>query len=138
MSRKLTQPQHELARAEKALSAAETLFDRELFEDSVSRAYYCVFHSARAALATREIFPTTHDGVKRMFGLHLVKPGLLDEQLAEILTAEQEDRELSDYDVRFEMEKDRAERRLDQARQFLAAVKAHVADTTETRDANPD
>lgn len=50
----------EIARAEKAAEAAETLFQKELYEDSVARAYYAVLHAAMAALANKGVSPATH------------------------------------------------------------------------------
>jgi uncharacterized protein (UPF0332 family) len=43
--------QKELTRAGKALLAAKTLLENQLYEDCVSRAYYAVLHAAKAALA---------------------------------------------------------------------------------------
>lgn len=88
----------ELLRAQKALLAAEMLLEKELFEDCVSRAYYSVLHAAKAALSVVGIEPDTHKAVRRMFGLYLVKTGKVEKEFAKILTAEQEDREICDYD----------------------------------------
>lgn len=116
----------ELARARKSLRAAETLLDHELYEDAISRAYYAVFHASKAALATVDIFPDSHQSVRRMFGLHLVKAKVIEREYATILTAEQEDRELSDYDVAIAIEKDRANQRVNDARRFLDRIEHHL------------
>lgn len=84
-------PEHalkELARAKKALFAAKTLIEKGLFEDCVSRAYYAVLHAAKAALFLVGVESDTHNGVRRMFGLHLVKTGKIEKEFAKILTAE--------------------------------------------------
>lgn len=47
--------QKELTRARKALLAAQTLLENQLYEDCVSRAYYAVLHAAKAALATEGV-----------------------------------------------------------------------------------
>ncbi len=86
----------ELARSKKALLAAKLLIEKDLYEDCVSRAYYAVLHAAKAALALSEVEVDTHKGVRRMFGLHLVKTGKIEREFAKILTAEQEDREIGD------------------------------------------
>ena len=67
--------QKEMARAHKALLAAKTLLENQLYEDCVSRAYYAVLHAAKAALTTVNIEPQSHYAVRRLFGLHLVKNG---------------------------------------------------------------
>ena len=57
-----------------------------------------------------------------MFGLHLVKANLIEREYATILTAEQEDRELSDYNVNITIEQSRADRRVDEARRFVKRI----------------
>ena len=52
--------QKELIRAKKALLAAKTLLENQLYEDCVSRSYYAVLHAAKAALATKDIEPVSH------------------------------------------------------------------------------
>ena len=102
--------QRELTRAKKALLAAKTLLENRLYEDCVSRAYYAVLHAAKAALAMEGVEPQSHRAVRRMFGLHLVKTGKIERDFATILTAEQEDREISDYDIHVEIERDTAQK----------------------------
>jgi len=60
----------EIDRAKEALTAAKNLFEDGLFADSISRAYYAIFHAARAVLLTKEIDTDTHSGAISMFGLH--------------------------------------------------------------------
>lgn len=116
----------ELARARKSLHAAETLLDHELFEDAVSRAYYAVLHASKAALTTVDIFPISRQSVRRMFGLHLVKTNLIEREYATILTSEQEDRELSDYDITISIEQDRANQRVMDARKFVDRIECYL------------
>jgi len=51
-----------LTRAKKALLAAKTLLEKDLFEDCVSRAYYAVLHAAKAALTLSEVEVDSHSG----------------------------------------------------------------------------
>jgi len=96
--------QKELTRAKKALSAAKTLLEYQLYEDCVSRAYYAVLHAAKAALAIEGIEAQSHLAVRRIFGLNLVKTGKIEKDFARILTKEKEDREIGDYDIHIEIE----------------------------------
>lgn len=116
----------ELARARKSLLAAEMLLKHELHEDAVSRAYYAVLHAAKSALATLDVFLGSHKSVRRMFGLRLVKTTIIEREYATILTAEQEDREFSDYDITIVIEKERATQRVNDARRFVARVEAYL------------
>ncbi len=52
----------EMKKAEHSLEAAQTLIEKKLADDAISRAYYAIFHSARAALKTKGIETKTHQG----------------------------------------------------------------------------
>jgi len=122
-------PEHtikELARAKKALLAAKTLIEKGLFEDCVSRAYYAVLHAAKAALSLAGVESDTHDGVRRMFGLHLVKTGKIEKEFAKILTAGQEDREIGDYEANIEIEEERARQRVNEAEKFVQRIEQYL------------
>ena len=114
--------QKELNRAGKALLAAKTLLENQLYEDCVSRAYYAVLHAAKAALVTTGVEPESHSAVRRLFGLHLVKTGKIEKDFAKILTAEQEDREIGDYDIHIEIEQDTAQKRVLDAEKFVERI----------------
>lgn len=114
--------QKELARANKALLAAKTLLENQLYQDCVSRSYYAVLHAAKAALSKVGVEPESHHAVRRMFGLHLVKSGKIEKEFAAILTAEQEDREIGDYDIDIEIEQDRAAKSVLDAEKFVERV----------------
>lgn len=123
----MDQAKQEMERARRALRAAEILAKEELYEDSVSRAYYAVLHAARAGLLTVPVFPESHSAVRRLFGLHLVKDGPIEKKFAVILMAEQEDREMGDYGIGFVFPHERALTRLDEARIFLQRI-GHLLD----------
>jgi uncharacterized protein (UPF0332 family) len=118
--------QKELIRAKKALLAAKTLLENQLYEDCVSRAYYAVLHAAKAALATKDIEPESHNAVKRMFGLNLIKTGEIEKDFAKILTAEQEDRAIGDYNIYIEIEQDRALKRVRDAEKFVERIEKYL------------
>ncbi|MHC4645656.1 MAG: HEPN domain-containing protein [Planctomycetota bacterium] len=116
----------ELTRARKALLAAKTLLENQLYEDCVSRAYYAVLHATKAALAIEGIEPDSHRAARRMFSLHLVKTGKIEKEFATILTAEQEDREIGDYDIHVEIEQDTALKRVFDAEKFVQRMAVHL------------
>jgi uncharacterized protein (UPF0332 family) len=116
----------ELNRAKKALLAAKILIEKDLREDCISRAYYAVLHGAKAALSMVGVEPDTHDGVRRMFGLHLVKTGKIEKEFAKIFTAEQEDREIGDYAIYINIEKERANQRVNEAEKFLKRIEQYL------------
>jgi len=120
------QAQKELVRAKKALQAAKTLFENHLYEDCVSRTYYAVLHAAKAALIKTGIEAESHQAVRRMFGLHLVRAERIEKHFAEILTAQQEDREIGDYDIYLDIEQDRAAKRVFDAEKFITRIEKYL------------
>jgi uncharacterized protein (UPF0332 family) len=70
-----------LRRADKALLAAKSLLKENLLEDSISRAYYAMFHAAQAILYAKGLKAKRHAGVKKLFGEYIVKKGIVDEKL---------------------------------------------------------
>ena len=61
-----------------------------------------------------------------MFGLHLVKSGKIEKEFAAILTAEQEDREIGDYDIDIEIKQDRARKSVLDAEKFVRRIEEHL------------
>ena len=121
--------QQELKKARSALKAAEKLLAENLAEDSVSRAYYAVFHSARAALKVKQIETKSHQGLIRAFALYLIKPGLLEVEYGDILRQEKEDRETGDYDpfVTFQIEE--AEKTVKDAKRFIERIELFLKES---------
>jgi uncharacterized protein (UPF0332 family) len=87
--------QAELAR--EALKAAELLVANGLARSSIDRSYYAAFHAASALLASRGIFPGSHDGVIAMLALHFVKAGALPKGAGRDLQRLQDQRLIADY-----------------------------------------
>lgn len=116
----------ELERAKEALTAAQNLLEDELFSDSISRSYYAIFHAARAVLLTKEIEPETHSGAISMFGLHFVKPGLIEEKYGKIFNEAKDVRELGDYIVTKKFTKEEANKRVTQAIEFLNRIEKYL------------
>ena len=79
MDENLTAAQIRLDQAREAIQAAELLADNGLARSSIERSYYAAFHAASALLASRGIYPSTHDGTISMLALHFVKAGALSE-----------------------------------------------------------
>jgi len=61
-----------------------------------------------------------------MFGLHLVKTAKIEKDFARILTAEQEDREICDYDIHSEIEQDTALKRVRDAEKFVERIEKYL------------
>jgi uncharacterized protein len=113
-------------RARESLRAAETLTRDGLYADAISRAYYAILHGAKAALHVHDIAAESHPAVRRMFGLHLVKPGEIEAEWSAYLTESLDDRLAADYDVETYFSKKEARSEWRRAREFLNRIKRYL------------
>jgi len=112
----------EVERGTKSLKAAKKLFEEELFEDAISRSYYAILHVAKAVLLMENVKVYSHEAVKRLFGMHLIKTGKIELKYSKIMREEQDDRYLADYDVAFFVEEGRVKKRIEDAECFFEAM----------------
>lgn len=112
----------EISRSQKSLKSAKKLFEEGLLEDAISRSYYAVLHVAKAVLLSENVTVSSHEAVKRLFGMHLIKTGKIELKYSKILSEEQDERYLADYDVTFSPEQERVEKRIKDAEDFYDAM----------------
>jgi uncharacterized protein (UPF0332 family) len=93
---------------------------------TVSRAYYATYHAARALLFERGLEPKTHEGVRRMIGLHFVLTGALTAAQADALAKLAYLREAADYAPAEPRTPAEADEALLLAKTFLSAAKVEV------------
>ena len=116
-------PERLLSVAEERLGAARTLFEAGYWADTAGRAYYAMFSAARALLAARKVYPRTHSGVIRRFGLEFVKPGYIAELHGRALASAKEMREEAEYHEHGSVTQEEAEDVLREADAFLETVR---------------
>jgi uncharacterized protein (UPF0332 family) len=115
-----------LEKAVERLRVAEKLFRDGDYEDAVSRAYYAMYHAARAALSTVNVSPKTHEGVVSEFGRKFVLKGVFPKELGKNLADAKAARETYEYSVAATVEKSEAEAILSNAQEFVKAIKKHL------------
>lgn len=115
------------------LKSAELLLKDGDADSAVSRAYYAMLYSARAALWAAGLGdpPTTktHDGVIRRFSEHFVKSGVVSHDLGKALAFTFQLRGVADYGGAFLTIEDGAER-LELAKRFVTEAAAIVESNT--------
>jgi hypothetical protein len=117
----------ELARARACLTEATTLAAAGMPYGAASRAYYAVFHGARALLFSAGIEPRSHRGVASLLGEHFVKPGRLTPDTGRLVARMQRDREDADYDTGAVFTDAQAQAMIADAGGFLAEVERMLA-----------
>jgi len=113
----------QIAKAKEKLEAAKKLLKDGFLDDAISRAYYAVYHAASAVLLKEGIVAKTHEAIKTMFGLHLVKSGKIDKKFGRILSQLKDERENGDYDIYVSFEKEVEKLAVKEAEEFLEEMK---------------
>lgn len=112
-----------LLRAEKALRSAGFLEENGELEDAVSRAYYAMFHAARAILFSKGVKAKTHRGIISLFGEKIVKVGVLGEEFADMLRKAFDLRQKSDYELYAELSEELVEEVIRNAGKFVEKIR---------------
>ena len=74
------------------------------YPDLVSLTYYAILHAAKASLQLHGITAESHTGVRAMFGLHIVRTGLVEPEWAAAIADSADERLVSDYDAETEFD----------------------------------
>jgi uncharacterized protein (UPF0332 family) len=109
------------------LAAARADLDAARWDESASRAYYAMFHAARALLAARGLSARTHSGLAAVFAEHFVRTGAVDARLGRWLGQGRRARELGDYDDFLELEPEEARESVDRAASFVDASRTWLS-----------
>jgi uncharacterized protein (UPF0332 family) len=115
--------EQEIKSSQERLEAAEILLKNRKIVDSINRAYYAMFHAARALLYLHNIQPKTHEGVIREFSRIISEEKIMDKKFGRSLRQVFEMRESGDYRVGVILEEEDARDALEKAKEFVMQVK---------------
>ena len=124
----------EWRRATESMGAALSCQRDGYYADSVSRAYYAIMHAAKAALHLYGVTAESHTGVRSMFGLHIVKTGLVEPEWGAEIGRSEGRRNASDYDATVEFDDQDAREACDRAGAFLNRIHPLLARSIPPED----
>lgn len=117
---------YRLEKAEACLNDAKLLFDNNSLMAAVNRAYYSIFHSARAVLALDGEDRKRHSGVISYFQQHYIKTKIFDRQCSYILQNAFEIRQESDYEDFYVLSREDACLQIKNAEIFINTIKQYI------------
>ena len=117
-----------IIRGEGKLISAQILLEKDRIDDAISRAYYAAFLASKALLHLLGISPKTHQGIVTMFGLKVVKEGLLPSTIGRALNELFEARQTSDYAVIVFYTKEDGVRLVEEANAIINGIKNVIRD----------
>jgi hypothetical protein len=130
-----TLAEYRLRQAKESLEEARYLFSGEKSLRSVAnRIYYGMFYAVLALMIYESYTSSKHSGVLAYFNKRFVKGGIFSESLGRVLNKAFELRQRGDYREYFELSKDQVEPLLDEAEQFVAAIRKYLDESTGCSD----
>ncbi len=116
-----------LAKADRAVRAAEALLETGDTDFAAARAYYAMFYAAEALLNERDLKFQTHGGVHSAFGQLFARTRELDPKYHRWLLDAFDRRIRADYEVEAAISREGVETMIAQAREFIGAVRRHLS-----------
>ena len=111
-----------IEKAKKRIVSAESLLEKQQYNDAISRAYYAFFDGASAALLSKNLFVKTHHGLGVLFSKHFIDTGEFPISVGRWLNKAREAREEADYDLWKEYNKEQAEAAIKAAKEFVKNI----------------
>ncbi len=120
---------YRIQQANETFHEAEILFNQSAYRGTISRAYYAMFYSVLALLATKKLGTSKHSGVIGLFDREFVKTGFLPRDLSRALRLAFDHRQTYDYGELIEIDEEVAQETLDDAKAFISAVESYLRST---------
>ena len=118
----MTDIQKFIALATEEIETAELLVKAGRYRLCLSRSYYAMYYMSQALLLSEGFEASTHKGLIKLLGLHFVKTGKISNDLAKSLASAYDDRQMSDYNIRFEPTKEEALEAIFEAQKFIEFI----------------
>jgi uncharacterized protein (UPF0332 family) len=104
--------------ARECLRDSQIMLKEERWKAAVSRAYYAMYHAAKAALVAIGENAFTHQGVNIQFSKHFIKTGIFNKSLIKTFSKMLDTRQKADYEVGFQADLSDAMNAVDEATRF--------------------
>ena len=118
-----------LEKSKNKLATAHLLFDAKQYDDSVSRAYYSVFHALTAILYMRDQVYSKHGQVIGAFNKDFIKTGIFPAEFSRQIEGLFKDRQVGDYLVGPGIKAEVAKTHLEKAKAIVDAIFAYCSKT---------
>jgi uncharacterized protein (UPF0332 family) len=120
---------YRLEQAVETLREANLLLDQSAWRGAQNRAYYAMFYSVLALLATRHLGSSKHSGVLALFDREFVKPGLLPTELSRSLRLAFNRRQSWDYGEVGDLDPEEITGMVAGAKLFVQAIEEFLRDS---------
>jgi len=112
--------------AEEDLETAKELLKLNRHRAAVNRAYYAIFSTTNAVLLSKQVERSKHSGVEAAFIQNFIKTGIFRIEFGKMFNYIRKKREECDYSSRIEIDRETAEKIVEDAEKFIRRMKAYL------------
>jgi uncharacterized protein (UPF0332 family)/predicted nucleotidyltransferase len=113
------------------LRSAKALLEIGEYGNAMSLVFYAFLDAADAALAARTIRTKSHAGTISLFGLHFIKPGLVDAKYSGWFRRARKFRLQADYERKRDFTPEQINEAIDQATEFVGVIECLLSSLLE-------
>lgn len=124
---------HYIAKARDRYDDGLLLKNLDKYESGANRLYYALFHATNAVLALKGAASNRHRGVKTLFDMLYIKPGIMDRKYSKLYNAVLEVREDSDYEDFYIIDKTEVDNNFLQVREFIDYADKFISEVESGR-----
>ncbi len=106
------------------LRSAKALREISEYGNAMSLVFYAFLDAADAALAARTIRTKSHAGTISLFGLHFIKPGLVDAKYSRWFKRARKFRQEADYERKRDFTLEQVNEAIEQAAEFVEVIES--------------
>ena len=112
--------------ADEDLETAKELLKLNRYRAAVNRAYYAIFSTTNAVLLSKQIERSKHSGVEAAFIQNFIKTGIFRIEFGKTFNYIRRKREECDYSSRIKIERETAEKIVEDAEKFIRHMKEYL------------
>ncbi len=118
--------EYRIKEADQKLNGAKILLENGCLKDSINRSYYAIFNALRSVLALEGVDFKRHSQVIGYFNKNYIHKKIIDEKYIDTISMAFQIRNSCDYDDFYIVSKQDAENQLENAENFLEAIKVYL------------
>jgi len=113
-------------KAKNTLKIAKQLYEQDYYNDSVSRAYYAVFHSLQAILLTHSLSFSKHSGVIGAFNKEFIRKDIFPKDFHKMIERLFKDRQIGDYEYEEDLNSEDAKQDIANAENIIMSIEKYL------------
>lgn len=129
---------YRIENAHRTMDEVRSHIENGFYNTAVNRMYYACYYAVSAILVAQQIATKSHDGVKQMFSLHLVKTGKVSAELGKTYSHLFDKRTKGDYNDLFDNDENTCNELYPKAKEIVDVVSKMAELWLDEQDSNPN